>query len=75
MGVRRTNPQSQNIPPFFRSSPELVVEVLSAARELSKMVCNVHAVVNEGEGEARAKKFPTLECYESGEVRDGMKKK
>jgi hypothetical protein len=32
------------------------------------MVCNVHAVVNEGEGEMRAKKFPTLECYESGEV-------
>jgi hypothetical protein len=23
----------------------------------------------------RAKKFPTLECYESGEVRDGMKNK
>ena len=34
----------------------------------------VYAVVNEGEGEVRAKKFPTLECYESGEVRDGMKK-
>jgi hypothetical protein len=33
------------------------------------------AVVNEGEGEVRAKKFPTLECYESGEVRDGMKKR
>jgi hypothetical protein len=30
-------------------------------------------VVNEGEGEVRAKKFP--ECYESGEVRDGMKKR
>jgi hypothetical protein len=39
------------------------------------MVCNVHAVVNEGEGEVRAKKIPTLECYESGEVRDGMKKR
>jgi len=23
----------------------------------------------------RGKKFPTLECYESGEVRDGMKKR
>jgi hypothetical protein len=32
-------------------------------------------VVNEGEGEVRAKKIPTLECYESGEVRYGMKKK
>jgi len=39
------------------------------------MICNVHAVVNEGEGEVRAKKFPTLECYESGEVKDGMKKR
>ena len=38
------------------------------------MGCNVHAVVNEGEGEVRVKKFPTPECYESGEVRDGMKK-
>jgi hypothetical protein len=39
------------------------------------MVCDVHAAVNEGKGEMRAKKFPTPECYESGEVRDGMKKK
>jgi len=37
------------------------------------MVCNVHAVVKEGDGER--KKFPAPECYESGEVRDGMKKK
>ena len=36
------------------------------------MVCDDHVVVNEGEG--GAKKFPTPECYESGEVRDGMKK-
>jgi hypothetical protein len=26
-------------------------------------------------GKVRAKKFPAPECYESGEVRDGMKKK
>jgi hypothetical protein len=39
------------------------------------MVCNVHAVVKVGEGEVRAKKFPTPECYESGEVGDNMKKK
>ena len=32
-------------------------------------------VGNQGESEVRAKKFPTLECYESGEVRDGMKKR
>ena len=30
-------------------------------------------MVNEGEGEN--KKIPTPECYESGEVRDGMKKR
>jgi hypothetical protein len=32
-------------------------------------------VVNEEEGEVRAKKFPAPECYESGEVKDGMKQK
>jgi hypothetical protein len=37
------------------------------------MVCDLHAAVKEEEGEG--KKFPTPECYESGEVRDGMKQK
>ena len=36
------------------------------------MIGNMYAVIKEGEGEG--KKFPAPECYESGEVRDGMKK-
>ena len=39
------------------------------------MKWDVQAAVNEGEGEVRAKKFPAPECYESGEVKDGMKQK
>ena len=34
----------------------------------------VYGVVNEREA-GRGKKFPAPECYESGEVSDGMKKK
>ena len=45
------------------------------AQDIENALHKVYAVVNEGEGEEMAKKFPTLECYESGEVRDGMKKK
>ena len=44
-------------------------------QDIENALHKVYAVVNEGEGEEMAKKFPTLECYESGEVRDGMKKK
>ena len=43
------------------------------AQDIENTLHKVYAVVNEGEGDG--KKIPTPECYESGEVRDGMKKK
>jgi len=39
------------------------------------MKWGVQTAANDGEGAVRAKKFPTPECYESGEVKDGMKQK
>jgi len=45
------------------------------AQDIENALHKIYAVVNEGEGEGGQKKFPTLECYESGEVRDGMKNK